>query len=513
MRHRGGIFATTSEVPFERVAGLVDWRGEVSEQHTVGGWTLTASGNASIARREDASVALHGSPDIDGQYLTATDLVECFSTHGKSFLEALTGSFACIVVDRRAGRVIAVRDFVGTKPLLWGEAGGRVALASEPLAVPLLLGEFPKPDETTIDRYLKFQGNDLRRTMVDGAFALPPNSISTLTDRHLVSEPITLDVPKLEISEEEARSTTRAVFDRAVRRSIREGERAIAAASAGVDSSVVAVSGLSQNVVESIITTRTVGLTEWDETPRAALIAERYGVAHHVVDVPAPDTLHRISDQILVHGPCSPTAWLSIATIERVAREGADVLLEGHLGDEWLTSAGGPVEQSVRDRDLSHLVDFVRREIEDGEVAARYVPNYLGWIVGSSLKRGTSYAQFLLEQILTDGGAQTTLRTIERAACAADVRIELPFGDRDYVEHVLGLSAWQRNRPGEPKWILRQAYADALPEPYVTDPIKANFADVTSLALEGRRSGISAMWYVKATWVDRWRQALAEFSA
>lgn len=513
MTYQGGLFATTHPAPFDRVTELITWRGEVTDQRIVGKWTLTVMGSAVIGSFGGTTIVLHGRPEVDGDLLSVSELAERVASQGKNFIAKLHGSYAFVFIDGRLDRVQAVRDFMGTKPLVWGEEAGHLSLASEPIAIPLLLGRSAKPDERTIDQYLKMRAPGLRRTMVDGAAALPPNTITTISDHHLASEPIPICVVAHDFDDEEAISSTRRVLDAAVKASTQDGQRVTAAASAGVDSSAVAVSGLSQGFVEGIITTRTIGLDEWDEVPRAALIAERFDVPHHVVEVDAPDTLHKISEQIFMNGPDSPSTWLSLSTLHRAADVGSDSFLVGFLGDEWLSLAGGPVAQSVTDGEYGHLPAYLRAEVREDELDVRMIPSYLGWLKASALKHGVPYSERVLRLFLASGGLQAIFRSLERAASAKNIALGIPFADRRYVEHVLGLPAWQRNRPGEPKWLLRQAYADVLPKPYVTDPIKADFSDVPSLALGGTRKGLSAAWFVQATWVDQWRQALADRSA
>lgn len=514
MSHQGGIFATTHSGSFDRVAELITWRGEVSDQRTAGEWTLTATGGAAIGDRDGVTVLLHGVPEVDGHLVPVSELAERWKAEGPEFVRRLHGSYAFVVVDTDANRVHAVRDFMGTKPLFMGDEGAQTSFASEAVAVPVLFGRAAEPDERAIDRYLALYGQGLRRSMVEGVAALPPNTISTVFDTHVVSRSVPVHVDHHELSDDDALGLTRQVLDRAVLSSVAGAdERVTAAASAGVDSSVVAVSGLGQGIVDDIVTSRTVGLDEWDEVPRANLIAERFGVPHHVVEVEAPDTFHRITEQIYMHGLGGPTAWLAIATVEAAAAVGSDAFLVGYLGDEWLSLAGGPVAQIMNDGGFRHLLDYLRADVRANEIEPRYVPRYLGRLKANAIRRGTSYADLVLDQFLTSGGLQQMILSLERSACGSNIQLGMPFADRRYVAHVLGLPAWQRNRPGEPKWLLRQAYADLLPEPYVTDPMKANFFDVPSLALDGKRTGFSAIWYQRATWVDAWRQALADRAA
>ena len=513
MKHQGGIYASTHGGSFDRVAEHVSWRGSVADHLTIGEWTLTATGGASIASSGGVTVMLHGTPEIDDDEISVVDLAQRWNTHGREFVSGLHGSYAFVALDIEAGRVFAVRDFMGTKPLFWGEHGRHTSVASEAVAIPLLFGLAAQVDEREVDRYLQMYGSDLRKTMVMGASAFPPNTISTVFDAHVVSEPLPVPVQRLELSEADALSTTREVLDRAVQASLRSSQRVTAAVSAGVDSSVVGVSGLEQGLVTDILTSRTVGDSEWDEVPRASLIAKRFDVLHHVVDVEAPETHTGLSEQIYKYGPGGPTAWLSVVTVERAAAVGSDGFLVGHLGDEWLSLAGGPVAQTMFDGGLKHLPAYLRDEVRAQELDRRRIPTYLAWLKGSAIKRGVSYADRVLDQFQGSGSLQQSLLTLERAASDFDIGLGIPFADRRYVAHVLGLPAWQRNRPGQSKWLLRQAYADLLPEPYVTEPIKANFFDVSSQALGGNRTGFGAIWYQRAMWIDVWRQALADRAA
>jgi asparagine synthase (glutamine-hydrolysing) len=52
----------------------------------------------------------------------------------------LEGDVAFVLVDRRRGRLLAARDFVGRRPLYFAHAGGRLAVASSPAAAATRLG-------------------------------------------------------------------------------------------------------------------------------------------------------------------------------------------------------------------------------------------------------------------------------------------------------------------------------------------------------------------------------------
>jgi len=513
--NRAGIFATTAGRSFDTaVAPTVDWRGALSDHRTVGAWDLFVTGAATLGAVRNTVVAVHGDPELEGSVLTADALAERFSTDGYQLFARLVGSFALLLLDSKTDTAIAVRDFMGTKPLVWGQGDDGTAVASEPLAIPLLLGVKPRPAERTIELYLDRVNPRVERTMIAGAIAVPPNSTITLCPEHAVNARTPVKVTPLDIDEDEALATTRTILDNAIRRSVGSGERVIAAASGGVGSSVLACSGLEQGIVEAIITHQTLGLTQWNEVPRATLIAERFGVPHHVEKIDPPDALHRVSDEILIHGPSNPTSWPSLATTKPAASLGFDTLVAGHLSDEWLNMAGGPIAHAVIERDWGHLRAFLGEEVASGHLYRRDVPGYVGRLIAGSLRRRMSYPDVVLRRFQWDGIVQRTMNSLEREACASDISLALPFADRDYVVHVLGLPLWFRNRPGEPKWILRQAYSDVLPAAYVNAPIKADFRDLPVLALfkdEYDPDAADEAWATfRSTWADKWREALEE---
>lgn len=54
-----------------------------------------------------------------------------YEKHGDAFVDQLRGEFAVVVADERRGRMVAVRDRFGVKPLYYARQDNRVLFASE----------------------------------------------------------------------------------------------------------------------------------------------------------------------------------------------------------------------------------------------------------------------------------------------------------------------------------------------------------------------------------------------
>src|SRR2546423_9269465 len=63
-------------------------------------------------------------------------LLHLYEQHGERFAEGLRGMFAVALWDAPRRRLLLARDRFGIKPLYYREAGGELALASEPRALP-----------------------------------------------------------------------------------------------------------------------------------------------------------------------------------------------------------------------------------------------------------------------------------------------------------------------------------------------------------------------------------------
>ncbi len=175
------------DLPPERSVGAArrsPWRGDITATEAGPIGVIHALGGATVARRAHVAVALHGRLDnlaaLRGDLGLAPDadpgavVAEAYLRHGDEFGGRLVGDFALLVLDERRGTVLAVRDWVGTRPLFWGKHGEVVAWGSEVKQVLALLDLPYRPDERTLAAYEQMATPELTATFAEGVLAVPP---------------------------------------------------------------------------------------------------------------------------------------------------------------------------------------------------------------------------------------------------------------------------------------------------------------------------------------------------
>ena len=510
MNARAGILAVSGADPHqakERTAAAIEllpWRGVHGETIETDTWCVANTGAAQIAHGQGVVVVLHPSPsgpDVD-------ELHRAVVAGGVAEIELVRSPHACAVLDSRTNEVHLSRDFMGSRPLYWGRHGHELAIGSDPLAVQLLLGLDPTPNETKVHGFLNRVPPTVYDTFYERVSSVAPDTVLTI-GRQTV-ERVRRFEPLAPVDDDTANSRVRSALLTAVERSVADVKTVACNASGGLDSAVVAASAAVLDRCDSFITHRVLDLED-DETERAAELAEMHQVHHEIIRLEPSDTVSQITKNIRAIGPVHATAWLSGATVERAAQRSADVILPGHPGDYWLTMASGSLGQSLRDRDPRAAWKFLREYRKDTDASLFRTTGMAVKQTARGLLIGP-YANYCREFFRCDEPLQLTIQSLERFGALFDVAVELPLADRDYVEAVLGSTAMQRNQPGRPKAILRDAFANDLPPSFVVDPIKANFFNVPTLALNDGHKGYDAYTRVKELFVDAWRDDLKELS-
>ena len=510
MTARAGILAVSgadSREAMARIAAAVEllpWRGVHGETIETDTWCVAGTGAAQVAHGQGVVVLLHPSPSGPN----VDELHRAVVAGGVAEIESVRSPHACAIIDSRTNEAHLSRDFMGSRPLYWGRHGHELAIGSDPLAVQLLLGLDPTPNETNVHSFLNRVPQTVYDTFYEGVSSVAPDTVLTV-GRQTVERVRRFDaLPP--VDDDTANSRVRSALLTAVERGVAQAETVACNASGGLDSAVVAASAAVLDRCDAFITHRVLDLED-DETERAAELAQMHQVHHEVIRLNPSDTVSHITKNIRAIGPVHATAWLSGATVERAAQLSADVILPGHPGDYWLTMASGSLGQSLRDHDPRAAWKFLREYRNDSEAS-------LVRTAGMAIKQTARglligpYANYCRELFRCDAPLQLTIQSLERFGALFDVAVELPLADRDYVEAVLGSTAMQRNQPGRPKAILRDAFVDDLPASFIEDPIKANFFRVPTLALNDGHEGADAYTRVKELFVEAWRDDLRELS-
>lgn len=283
---------------------------------------------------------------------TDTEVVlALYAEEGPESLGRLNGMFAFAVWDTWERTLFIARDRLGVKPLYYAVQDGAMFFASEEKAL-FAAGVTPQFDHETWEELLCFRYVAGERTpfagvrrLLPGHYLLWKNGDITVRRWWNLAERA-----RARRGEQPAEVATwfRETFDSSVDlRRISDVPVGVLL-SGGLDSSSVAASLATQT--DSKVASFTVRFSDpsYDEGPLARLVAERWNLEHHELEV-TPDklldllrTAAWLNDEPLVHGND-----LHLLAISRYAKRHVTVLLSGEGGDETL---GG----YVRYRPLRH---------------------------------------------------------------------------------------------------------------------------------------------------------------
>ncbi|MFL5304087.1 MAG: asparagine synthase (glutamine-hydrolyzing) [Polyangia bacterium] len=456
--------------------------------------------------------------------------------------EMLRGMFALAVWDRRTRRLLLARDRVGEKPLYYAQRPDGLVFASELAA---LLAD-PRTPATlsyeSLDAYLALQYVPSPATIFQEIHKLPAGHLidvgcgETPTPRRYYQASFAPTLANLPI--EEARQRVRDTVEEAVRSRLMSDVPLGAFLSGGIDSSIVVA--CMARASSQPVKTFSVGFTEGGavhgELPFARLVAERYRTDHHelVVD---PDMVGALPSIVRHHGePFADTSAVPTRYLCELTRQHVTVALSGDAGDETF---GG-----YRRYNWAHVADLIARLPAIPRVlvtalmarapggTARWLREYAATVPAgeavrylrfvchfSHAEKSALYTPALRERFATDA---TAARFAERLAASAatdtvtrlteldvdtylpddiltkvdtasmtwSLEARAPFCDHHVVELGAALPGRWKLRRNKGKRILKEAFADLVPEP-ILNRTKRGFALPTRRWLAGRLHGFA----------------------
>lgn len=468
---------------------------------------LVARG-VSFATRSDTEVLLHS-----------------LAVWGEKALDRLNGQFAFAFYDRQRRELLLGRDPFGERPLFYTEQDGALYFASEIkglFAFPGVRRELsaegvrangrfwtPVPGESCFTGVRSLPPGHLLRVGPDGAVLSPWFQIPI--DRG--------DGDRSDLTFEDAKAELRDRLTEAVRFRLRGDYPLGAFLSGGLDSSVIA-SIVRENTAGELPTFSIAMPGSWaDESAYQQIIADRLGTRHSSVVVTGRDVRERFPNLVrkceaLLHFG-APVGIEMLA--EHVGRSGVRIVLGGEGADESFFGYDILKEAAVLDSCLAGgftsaqeerlrtglndvlrtdptapaaILNFYREHARDGvplfgahlrRFESELFPGLVaaaGGVAGDD-RRLAGFAragltgfdeldtvgrsQWLDFQLFLSGYGMTCLADRPGAGCRIESRY--PFVDRSVVEFAARLPReWKLRGPAREKHILREAYADVLPE-------------------------------------------------
>jgi asparagine synthase (glutamine-hydrolysing) len=437
-------------------------------------------------------------------------ILHLYEEKGADCVRDLRGMFAFALWDPRRRLLLLARDRVGIKPLYYANAGGFVAFASELKGLLAHPGVRREPDRVALNEFMTLLYVPGPRTCFEGILKLPPAHTLTVTAEGAeLRRYWALPEGTEERPEGAWREELEATLREAVRIHMRSDVPVGALLSGGIDSSLVVA--LASDAAGGPVRTFSVGFSEADmsELPYARQVAERYRTSHteyvlearKVADVPS----------LVAHfdEPFGDSSSIPCSHIAEVASRDVKVCLSGDGGDEAF--AGYDAYPLARTLSRADLVPLAARRLLLGPIE-RLVPE---WARGKGLLRfltlppADRYAEIMgsvdvstRRWLLTPEFREATaehhpyerIRALHAAHAGCDevarlqrvdldsylpddilvksdrtsmlhsLELRVPLLDHKVLELAFRMPTPLKLRNGRSKWILRETFADRLPE-------------------------------------------------
>ena len=454
-------------------------------------------------------------------------IIRAYEQWGDRFLDRLNGMFTLAIMDYRqdAPRFLLARDRLGIKPCYYIESAGDLVFASE-LKAMRAAGALPKEiDWQAIGDYFSFLFIPAPRTAYVGVRQLLPGHKLTWSGDGPPSVErywSPLDAARATGAGEgtlaETAADIRTLLRDSVRRELISDVPLGVFLSGGIDSTIL--TALAAQETPDPLKTFTVlfegeGIATVDDRADARRVSERYGTDHHEITVDISDPAEMLDLASMFDQPFgNPTYYLSYL-ISQKTREHVTVALSGAGGDELF--AGYPRYRALP---FAGALERVPRAIGAGARAVmggwredyddprprraklllrgaseRFAEQYLRWTYyfsdaekerllaplhareGAGLPAVRIIDKYLsAARDLADTGSRVQyvdlmtflpdniLEYTDRSSMACTLEVRVPFLDHRVVERSFRTPFEQKLHGGTSKRVLRDAFADLIPE-------------------------------------------------
>jgi asparagine synthase (glutamine-hydrolysing) len=468
------------------------------------------------------------------QFKTKTDtevVLRLYEEKKDGAFKELNGMFSIALYDKNRMSLILVRDRLGIKPLYYYYGNGCLIFGSE-IKVILASGLYsPDINWQGLYDYFTYLYIPCPETIFQEIYQLPPAHILQLDLRtnelrtwrywqmqHLGargSQRLSRDCY------EENKRTLRELLKDSVQRQMISDVPLGVFLSGGVDSTIL--TGLMAQTSSQPVRTFTVvfrgeNVDFYDERETARAVADKFGTAHHEIDIDIGDPAELLNLVEFFDQPFGNPTFYLMYLISKHTRQEATVALCGAGGDElfagypryramalaqWLRWAPGPLFEGMRRAldlvsDDYHTLTLRRaRKFLDGfdEDFARQFVKWTYFFTepqkklllrqdqpiqaqqrGSLLPSERIIRRYLDESPLEDFGnrvlhvdAQTflldnLLEYTDKMSMAVGLEVRVPYLDHRVVEHSLSIPFARKLRGRRSKVILKEAFTDLFPK-------------------------------------------------
>lgn len=529
-RHRGpdafGVWASEHVLLCHNRLSIIDLSAAANQPMHDTSENLTIVFNGEIFNYLD----LRDELIADGvEFRTRSDtevVLQGYRQWGRAVLDRLDGMFAFAIWDNTTRTLFAARDHIGIKPFFYRQEPGRLIFGSELKLIASASASALTIRDASIYEYLAYSYIPAPFTIYDNVLKLEPGHWLhySLSAEKLetgqwwaVPKPSISPVPSVEANVNQLRE----IFGRSVRRRMISDVPIGAFLSGGVDSSAIVAEMANAG---GSVQTFSIGYRDnpdYDETEYAQLVARHLGVNHKVL---YPDfdqsNIEAYLDLVVDHfdEPYGNPTVAMVHLLTAAARDHVTVALVGDGGDELF--AGYPRHRALRvaQRTRPLLGPFSpyilamlrllpeqpgrhhlgRRARQFFEAVSRPAADaFQAWssvfplevlhsaAVGSGANPG-KWREDIIARWFSAGGSDDVsnalyadlnsflpynlLEGADRMSMANGFELRVPFVSRELIEFAATLPPNLKIDGATQKFLLKQAYKDALPEAILRRP-------------------------------------------
>jgi asparagine synthase (glutamine-hydrolysing) len=452
-------------------------------------------------------------------------ILHLYEELGAACIARLNGIFAIAIYDRPRRKLILARDHLGVKPLYYHHAGARFIFGSE-LKALLVSGIYSRElNYQALWDYFTYLYVPCPDTLFQGIFQIPPAHLMELdlrtNERRLWQywraddEDVSGAQNDNHQTYEDSKAELRELLTDSVRRQMISDVPLGVFLSGGIDSPIL--TGLMAQFSPRKVKTFTIvfygkGVEPYNEQQAARAVAEKFATEHHEipVDISNPAEMLELVDHF--DQPFGNPTFYLMYLISKHTRTEATVALCGAGGDElfagypryravaatrWLRWLPGPVLAGMRG--MAHMVRHNQRATRLHRVAqflggldrdeARQFVNWVYFLdePEKSLLMNAARANKLLasERVirscllgrrLPDAGnrvlhvdvqtflVDNILEYTDKMSMASALEVRVPYLDPRFVQRSLRIPFRHKLCGAVGKALLRDAFADLLPE-------------------------------------------------
>jgi len=456
----------------------------------------------------------------------AAELVaRAYRRSGEEILTKLRGRYALALWDGRSQRGLLACDLLAMETLFYWHGAGRLAFASELKNLFSVLPATPGPDAIAFTRWLGDGSGPADRTLYDGVARLQPGRLIELGTE--ASEPRRYWRPSyqgtMSGTQDELAEGLRAEIERSVGRRLSPRLSGVAL-SGGLDSSIVTAIASRQREPGTQLRTYSAVFPgkSFDESWKIQRLTESLGVEPAAFKIEPQGALWLALKHAQRWGLplIGAGALLGVAMVNEAAREGVEVVLDGHPGDETLGFApyllsdllrnarliaalrltgrwplGRPATPQERRWALKNIGVKGALPYRLGNAAKRLrdrggdggplwlAPARRGafaeqqdrwaWMVGSS---GPRWWRYLSDRLVEAPNRELRIDFLRHRAADVGVVNESPLYDFDLVDYCLRLPPGLAFESKHSRPLARHAMRDVIPDEIRLSDHKADFS-------------------------------------